>query len=274
MSKNSASRIASRFDGMRTFVKCAQQMGHRHSIWQVFQDFCAISAISISNAVMPNQERENEYLSIVKRYTKEELEMFAQMLADLVNSLEVQAQDAPADILGPVFHELELHNKWHGQFFSPQHICDLMGAVTCPADKEAAKAEIERIGHYEICEPCAGSGAMIFGFARAMKGIDLNYCSDMCVTATDIDIKCVHMAYIQLSLYGIPAVVIHGNTLTLEEWSHWYTPVYVMNLWDIRRNMRRGQSALTVPANETVKAPVANNERKYAVKENGQLSMF
>ena len=32
------------------------------------------------------------------------------------------------------------------------------------------------------------------------------------------------MAYIQLSLYGIPAVVIHGNTLTMETWSHWYTP--------------------------------------------------
>jgi hypothetical protein len=32
------------------------------------------------------------------------------------------------------------------------------------------------------------------------------------------------MAYIQLSLYGIPAMVIHGNTLTMEEWDRWYTP--------------------------------------------------
>ena len=33
-----------------------------------------------------------------------------------------------------------------------------------------------------------------------------------------------YMAYIQLSLYGIPAMVIHGNTLTMEEWDRWYTP--------------------------------------------------
>ena len=32
------------------------------------------------------------------------------------------------------------------------------------------------------------------------------------------------MAYIQLALYNIPAVIIHGNTLTVEEWSHWFTP--------------------------------------------------
>lgn len=42
--------------------------------------------------------------------------------------------------------------------------------------------------------------------------------------AQDIDIRCVWMAYIQLSLYGIPAMVIHGNTLTMEEWDRWYTP--------------------------------------------------
>ena len=31
------------------------------------------------------------------------------------------------------------------------------------------------------------------------------------------------MCYIQLSLLGIPAVVIHGNPLTMQEWAHWYT---------------------------------------------------
>lgn len=29
---------------------------------------------------------------------------------------------------------------------------------------------------------------------------------------------------IQLTLYQIPAVVIHSNTLTMESWSYWYTP--------------------------------------------------
>lgn len=50
----------------------------------------------------------------------------------------------------------------------------------------------------------------------------------------DIDIKCVYMAYIQLSLYGIPAVVVHGNSLTVEEWSKWYTPIYLLDGWPLR----------------------------------------
>jgi hypothetical protein len=32
------------------------------------------------------------------------------------------------------------------------------------------------------------------------------------------------MTYIQSLLYGIPAIVIHGNSLTSEEWSRWYSP--------------------------------------------------
>ena len=60
--------------------------------------------------------------------------------------------------------------------------------------------------------------------AGAMKRHKIDYQTKMRAVATDIDLKCVHMAYIQLSLYGIPAVIIHGNTLTVEEWSHWFTP--------------------------------------------------
>lgn len=59
-------------------------------------------------------------------------------------------------------------------------------------------------------------------WAMQRKGID--YRRKSFFVAQDIDIRCVWMAYIQLSLYGIPAVVIHGNTLTMETWSRWYTP--------------------------------------------------
>ena len=72
---------------------------------------------------------------------------------------------------------------------------------------------------------------MVLGFARAMLEAELNYCFQLFVLATDIDIKCVHMTYLQLSLYGIPAAVTHGNALTLEEWSRWETPVYIMHGW-------------------------------------------
>lgn len=42
------------------------------------------------------------------------------------------------------------------------------------------------------------------------------------------------MTYLQLSLLHIPAVVVHGNALSLEEWGHWYTPAHILGGWRAR----------------------------------------
>ena len=43
----------------------------------------------------------------------------------------------------------------------------------------------------------------------------INYQRALHVTATDVDLKCVHMGYVQFALLGIPAVVLHGNSISL-----------------------------------------------------------
>lgn len=40
-----------------------------------------------------------------------------------------------------------------------------------------------------------------------------------------------------ISIYGIPAVVIHGDSITVEEWSRWYTPAYVWGGWVFEQPM-------------------------------------
>ena len=40
-----------------------------------------------------------------------------------------------------------------------------------------------------------------------------------------------------ISIYGIPAVVIHGDSITVEEWSRWYTPAYVWGGWVFKQPM-------------------------------------
>ena len=106
-----------------------------------------------------------------------------------------------------------------------------MGSMSTVNAEEALKQQ----KYFTVCEPCIGSGAMILGLANDLARKNINYCQRMVVTGTDIDLKCVHMAYLQLSLYGIPAVIIHGNTLTCEEWSRWYTPVYIADGWIFRQ---------------------------------------
>jgi len=97
--------------------------------------------------------------------------------------------------------------------------------------------EIAERGYISANEPACGSGAIVLGVAKVMEENKLNYQKQLYVEACDIDIKCVHMTYLQLALCGIPAVVIHGDSLTQKEWSRWYTPMYMVDgwVWKIRK---------------------------------------
>jgi hypothetical protein len=79
----------------------------------------------------------------------------------------------------------------------------------------------------------------------------------MLVEAIDLDIKAVHMCYLQLSLLGIPAIVRHGNSLSLEMFSDWITPMYVFGGWWYRKQKQ--------PKEKTV---------ELQLEANGQYSMF
>lgn len=216
--------------------KAIQKLGVIYSVWDVFSDFVELGAISIANSFKNGSDvwkkRERQYLNTIGKYKPDEQKLFTEMFSDLVMALdhEVSQCGALTDILGELYHALELHNKYKGQFFTPQHVCDMMSKIIAGN----LKNQLAEKGYISLCEPCCGSGAMIIGFANTMREQHLNYSAQLFVEATDVDLKCVYMCYLQLSLYGIPAVVIHGNSLTLEEWSQWLTPVFIWNGWSQR----------------------------------------
>ena len=72
---------------------------------------------------------------------------------------------------------------------------------------------------------------MVLAAAGQLMSSGINCFEQLVALAVDIEIRAVHMAYIQLSLYGIPAVVIHGNTITCQEYNRWYTPMYIHGNW-------------------------------------------
>lgn len=205
----------------KEFISLLTQNAGLRDKWQVFCDFVELSAIAISNRWdhAHYEEREQRYLQLAGKYAREEMDRFCSMLSCVIIACGLSADD-PQDFLGEIYHELELHNKWKGQFFTPMEVCILLAELQmCDAEnKLTAKPYIT------VNDPCAGSGALLIGYAGALCRHKIDYPSKMRAVATDIDLKCVHMAYIQLSLYNIPAVIIHGNSLTLEEWSHWFTP--------------------------------------------------
>lgn len=212
-------------DHQKDLAALLRGLSHRHSLWQVWRDFVECSALAISNAVDHQQAkaREAQYLQTIGRYSLEEAQQLSQALAHVVLGLEA----GHADFLGSLFMQLELGNNWTGQFFTPYEVARLMGQMTLLDAREKLQAE----GFITVSDPCVGGGAMVIAAAHALLDMGINYQRCMHVTAQDIDITAVHMAYIQMSLLHIPGMVIHGNSLAVEERSHWLTPAHVMGGW-------------------------------------------
>lgn len=212
-------------------VKLFQEVSRRHNLWTTFSDFLELSSISISNCVdMRNySRREQRYFEIIKKYTKDELKIFPKLLIELTKALENDV----TDVLGELFMELELGNSWKGQFFTPYHVC--LATVHVSFDEKNIKRVINEKGFVSLNEPAVGGGAMIIAFAQVMKEKGYNPQQQLKVICNDLDIKSVFMTYIQLSLLGIPAVVYHMNTLTLECYDEWKTPFWILGGWDYKK---------------------------------------
>lgn len=218
----------------REFARTVQQLAHRHPAWRVFSDFCEMAALALANSVAigPQREaREQRYLQIVHQYSKDEAAQIAHLLGITTLALE----DEPHDFLGQMFMQLELYNHWKGQYFTPSALSDAMARLIL--DDQLLRA-IEERGFITVQEPACGAGAMIIGSAMALQARKINYQQAMHVTAVDVDSTAAHMAYIQLSLLHIPAVVIVGNTLSMELRDAFPTPAHVLGFWD--NKLRRG----------------------------------
>ena len=254
---------ATNHDSCKAIIDGIKSIATRHTVWSVFEDWVKMSAIAVSNAIDKNQwnQREAEYLETVRKYTPEELNIFAQMLVELVTALDKEnKEDGPKDLLGQIFHSLELHNKYKGQYFTPPDMCNLMGGIMLNSKQH--EDELSQKGYITLMDECVGAGGLVLGFAKAMKDNKLNYQKQLVVYCRDIDIKCVYMAYLQLSLQGIPAVVIHGDTLKNEEQSRWYTPVYIVDGWRFRERLAALIRLTTSPA----EVKTAESEEREEIK--------
>jgi hypothetical protein len=258
-----------------SITKLITSLSHRHGAWQVFADFNEMAATALSNAVYLAQRdrREARYMEIIKRYTPDELAKFPEMLAALTGALENET----TDVLGRTFHELELHNKYAGQFFTPYPICQMMATMTLGPEADI-RSKIEGRGFITASEPACGSGAMVIALAHGMKDLGINYQQHLHVTAVDVDAKCVHMAYTQFALLHIPAIIVHGNTLKMEEWDHWFTPAHILGGWQ-RKLKRAAESEPGGHVIEKIPEPVLRPEsRKDEAAEEGpplsRLTLF
>lgn len=229
----------------KAFEKAIRSLAHRHHLWQVFADFCEMTALVFAQGTGFDDARERRYLDIIQRYEPDEQKRFPELLGITTEATE----GLDCDFLGEVFQDLELASHWHGQFFTPYALTRLMAEMQLGDAGEI----IAREGFITLHEPACGAGAMVIACARTLLDRKINYQQTLHVTAVDVDATAAHMAYIQFTLLHIPAVVIVGNTLTLETRAQYKTLAHVLGGWDYKLAMRRARDGK--PAEEK-KAPV------------------
>lgn len=185
-------------DKKNNIIKTIQNMSGKFSVYEIFADWVELMALAMANQIIFDQKREERYTKVLERYTKPEQDKLFEMTAWLIEWADAEY----FDMLGFIYMHLELGSKRGGQFFTPYHLCRMMANLVT-FDDEIRVAN----------EPTCGAGGNIIALAEAMRLKGVNYQEKLLAICQDIDIKAVYMAYVQLSLYGVPAVVYQSDTL-------------------------------------------------------------
>ena len=181
-----------------------------YSPYQIFSDWVQCCALAICNAChLPGKiwnAREKEYLAVIGRHSKPTQVAFAEMFATLPIAYE---EEGMTDILGEVYMEGGFGSGQTGQFFTPFNLSELTARL-CIDDLIAKRGQDGKIW---LHEPSVGGGAMVIAAAKVLKDAGINYQRELKVVAQDLDWRGVYTCYTQLSLLGIRAKVVQGDTL-------------------------------------------------------------
>lgn len=228
-----------RFDQhQKEFVKLTHQLD-RHSN-NALSDFAELVAISIHNSILKDEQSEERYLQTIKKYTKEEAAIFPKMLSCITLSLE----DRPRDVLGELYmsDELRARSKWDSDVeFTPFEVAKMMAMMTFD-DKPPER------GFWRVAEPAAGTGCMVIAASEVLRERGLNPQKVMHTTAVELRSTVAHLCYVQLSLLGLPAIVIHGDSLALTTYSTWRTPMHYLGFWEGRSRQTSNIECVAVAA--------------------------
>lgn len=194
-------------DYEKEIVKRINELSGSRAPYDVFYDWIKCTALSISNStdIFHNkvwEQREEEYLKIIRSYGNS-----GKIFAEMTGLLTLALNGNISDILGKVYMESGCGNKNTGQFFTPFQLSIAAASCSLPNDVSPEKTIV-------LNEPSCGGGGMIIAAAKVLKDRGINPQRVMRVVAQDLDWKSVYMTYMQLSLIGINAIVVQGDTLS------------------------------------------------------------
>jgi ribosomal protein L11 methylase PrmA len=144
---------------------------------------------------------EKQYFKTIRKYEKPYAYSFSEALAALVIEMTGPDGNGFVDVLGDYF-EQHLSFGRNGQFFTPQHICDMMARMMTP----------EGFGK-RVADPACGSGRMLMAMAKINR-FALFF-------GADNDSNCAKMAVINLCLNSMFGEIAWMNSITNEFYAAW-----------------------------------------------------
>lgn len=223
-------------EARRQFIRVFKDTARNLRRWDVFRDFITLAASELDLARIRTPENIESSREICEKYSDSDIRNLHELFCLMVCALEAKFHD----FLGAIFMELELGDDRSGQYFTPYHIQSLMAKMVMPDAEQTIRQE----GFVTISDPACGSAGMIVAYAEYLLESGFNPSEQMYAHCVDIDPIASDMSFIQLSLLGIPAQVVTGNSLTLEFSRVRFTPVYYINNFEKRLDDQRRISAM------------------------------
>ena len=117
---------------------------HGYSFGDIYRDWLELMTTALCRD-------EESYMAVMKRYDRANQrdvgKRAADQFAEAYGKLGVAWRNDNSDHLGAMFEQYVSHGE-HGQFFTPEHLCEMMAQMTCP----------ELQPGQTVCDPACGSG--------------------------------------------------------------------------------------------------------------------
>jgi type I restriction enzyme M protein len=179
---------------LKQFNSLFFEFQYKHDLNKVFDDL-----LTMIICAMGRGTQENLYFETIKKYSKNELNMFCRLFGELMkiyySNIEKRIWSDP---LGTYYEFLAGNYKKSafGQYFTPEPLCDMIAKLTIDPNEWGKN----------INEPACGSGRMILAVNAQTTG---NY-----YICQDLDPICCKMTAINLCFHEVRAEVHCMNTLS------------------------------------------------------------
>lgn len=180
-------------DELQPYTEYLESISRTHDRSRVFDDFLTIVVCTLSM-----RQKEELYRETVRKYTREEVDLFVKAFAALVLWMEAHPLE---DAFGDYFQQY-ISRGHNAQFFTPPSVSKMMAAMIGTDAKDGP-----------VYDPCCGSGRFFLAAAKQNRGISF--------IGGDITEACCKMTLVNACLNDIVGVVYHMDSLRMQIWRCW-----------------------------------------------------